>query len=61
MQKDKYIVHEFNIKVIFNTLQNYAKFSLSGCKSGWIDLSTFTLNSWLTMFGIFLHGILVSK
>ena len=34
MQKDKYIVHEFNIKVIFNTLQNYAKLSLSGCKSG---------------------------
>ena len=33
MQKDKYKVYEFNIRVISNTLQNSPKFSISGCKS----------------------------
>ena len=48
MQKDKYMVHEFNIKVISNTLQNSPKFSVSGCKSGWIDLFVWKLYGGVT-------------
>ena len=46
-KKIKYMVWQFIINDISHTLQKSPKFSVSGCKSGWIGLHTFTLISCL--------------